>query len=350
MRVGLLLVDGVADSGLALIQDVFVAANLLAGRVDRHIAEFDVSLRATGEHVDTSYGLRVTTRPLAELRDEPADVLIAPSLGLVSVDEILRAVGSQQAADLLPVLREHGGALAAACSGTFFLAEAGLLAGREATTSWWLGPSFRARYPAVHLDETEALVVSDTVTTAGAALAHLDLALSIVRGVSPALADLVADYLAVGDRPRQGDVMRTGFLSISDPVLSAFDRAVRDGLSGPLDIARLAGQLGVSQRTLQRLTSHVLGMSPVRYIQQVRLEHAIDLLVTTDLGLAAVARAVGYQDATTLTTLIRRRRGTTPEQLRRRRRWSPAEVVAEVSTGVAGRPVARRGNARRTTP
>ena len=314
-----MLVDGVADSGLALIQDVFVAANLLAERVDPHIAEFAVSLRATGEQVRTAYGLRVATEPIAGLRTEPPDVLITPSLGLITVEEILQAVSSEQVAALLGILREHPGPLAGACSGTFFLAEAGVLDGRDATTSWWLGPSFRDRYPAVRLDESEALVVSDHVTTAGAALAHLDLSLSIVRGVSPVLADLVADYLAVGDRPRQGDVIRTGFLATRDPVLSAFDRAVRDGLAGPLDIARLAHQVGVSQRTLQRLTASTLGMTPVRYIQQVRLEHAIDLLRTTELGLTAIAHAVGYQDATTLTTLIRRRRGTTPEQLRRRR-------------------------------
>jgi len=102
-------------------------------------------------------------------------------------------------------------------------------------------------------------------------------------------------------------------------VLSAFDRAVRHGVAGPLEVAQLARQLGVSQRTLQRLTSTVLGMTPVRYIQQVRLERATALLRTTDLSIASVAHAVGYQDATTLGTLLRRRRGTTPGQLRRGR-------------------------------
>jgi len=91
----------------------------------------------------------------------------------------------------------------------------------------------------------------------------------------------------------------------------------------PLEIGRLARHVGVSQRTLQRLTSSALGMSPVHYVQQVRLEHAVDLLRTTDLRVGAMARAVGYQDATTLGTLIRRRRGTTPEQLRRCRHIIP---------------------------
>lgn len=75
-------------------------------------------------------------------------------------------------------------------------------------------------------------------------------------------------------------------------------------------IADLACDLGISQRSLQRLTSTVLGLSPVRYIQQVRLERAIELLRTSELSLRAVAHAVGYQDATTLGTLIRRGAGS----------------------------------------
>ena len=246
------------------------------------------------------------------------DHLLIPSLGLINAEKLVQAVSSSDALEDVRALHADGVAVAAACSGTFFLAEAGLLAGRAATTSWWLGPTFRASYPDVLLDESRALVVSETVTTAGAALAHLDLALSLVRRVSPWLAEAVSDYLAVGDRPQQGDLVRPALLATSDPVLVAFDRAVRDRLTSAIDIGLLASNLGVSQRTLQRLTSTVLGTTPVRYVQQIRLERALDLLRTTDLSVKAVAHAVGYHDATTLGTLIRRRRGTTPEQVRRR--------------------------------
>ena len=319
MDVALLVVDGVADSGLALLRDVFVAANLLGPRLDLGPAPFAVTVRAVRARVRTAYGLQMSADPLRAVLDSPPDLLIAPSLGLVGADEIVRDVSSSDALPALRALHARGVALAGACSGSFFLAEAGVLTGRAATTSWWLGPTFRARYPQVRLDESQALVVADGVTTAGAAMAHLDLGLSIVARTSPALRDLVADYLAVGDRPRQSEVARPLALPTSDPVLAAFDRAVRANLAGPLSIAGVAREIGVSQRTLQRLTRAALGVSPVRYVQQVRLERATELLRSTDASVAAVAHAVGYQDATTLGTLIRRRRGTTPAQLRRRR-------------------------------
>ncbi|WP_295695938.1 helix-turn-helix domain-containing protein [Lapillicoccus sp.] len=319
MHIAILLVDGVADSGMGLLRDVFSAADLLAARIDEHIDPFRVTLHATGNRVTTGYGLTAATDPVTTLSAARPDHLLIPSLGLIDTDELLQAVSSSDVLEDVRALHADGVAVAAACSGTFLLAESGLLAGRVATTSWWLGPTFRARYPDVLLDESRALVVSETVTTAGAALAHIDLALSLVRRVNPWLADAVSDYLAVGDRPQQGDLMRPNLLPTSDPVLVAFDRAVRDRLTGSIDIRLLASDLGVSQRTLQRLTSSVLGTTPVHYVQQIRLERALDLLRTTDLSVRSVAHAVGYRDATTLGTLIRRRRGTTPAQVHRRR-------------------------------
>jgi transcriptional regulator GlxA family with amidase domain len=319
MRIVLLVVDGVADSGLGLVRDVFTAANLLAERVDTHLSHVEVSVRSTQPGVRTGYGLAVETLPLADVLDDPPDHVVVPGFGVVTADAVVDAVTTTDAVPAVRKLHERGVAVSAACSGTFLLAEAGLLDDRAATTSWWLGPVFRQRYPSVALDESEALVVADSVTTAGAALAHLDLALALVRRVSPGLAEAVGDYLAVGDRPRQSDLLRPSLLPTTDPVLVAFDRAVRDRIEGPIEIGRLAAEAGVSGRTLQRLCSSTLGITPVRYVQQVRLERAVDLLRTTDLSIAAIARAVGYQDATTLGTLIRRRRGTTPEEIRRRR-------------------------------
>jgi hypothetical protein len=112
-------------------------------------------------------------------------------------------------------------AIASACAGTFLLAEAGILDGLRATTTWWLAPVFRARYPAVQVDQSQMVITSDGITTAGAALGHLDLALAIVRAGSPALADLVARYLVVDERPSQSVYVIPSALAQSDALLVA---------------------------------------------------------------------------------------------------------------------------------
>jgi transcriptional regulator GlxA family with amidase domain len=201
--------------------------------------------------------------------------------------------------------------MAAARSGTFFLAETGILDGVTATTSWWLGPALRSRYPSVDLDEARALSIAANITTAGAAFAHIDLALALVRQHSPALADLVARYLVVGDRPSQAAVSMPSALASGDPTMSAFERYARENLTGPLRIADIARSIGVGERTLQRSTTATMDMSPLRFVQEVRLEQAVFLLRSTTRSTGAVAQAVGYQNGGTLRDLVRRRRGLT---------------------------------------
>ncbi|MGD0605378.1 MAG: AraC family transcriptional regulator [Streptosporangiaceae bacterium] len=98
--------------------------------------------------------------------------------------------------------------------------------------------------------------------------------------------------------------------------MTAFERWVRDHIAEPLQISRIATEIGVSERTLQRTTAAVLGMSPIDFVHQIRLDQATFLLRTTNLTANAIAAAVGYQNTSTLRTLIRRERGSTLGALR----------------------------------
>ena len=312
MKVGVVLVDGMLDLGVAAVLDVLDSSERLARKVDVATPVFDVVRYGPARSVRTGQGFVVGTVPWAAAADEPPDLLLLPALGLHGVEEVVAEV---RAGDLVALVRDLAGLgvhLAAACTGTFYLAEAGVLDGRTATTSWWLGPGFRARYPQVHLDESRSLVRDGSVVTAGAAFAHVDLALSLVQRRSPTLADLVSRYLVVGDRPSQASVAVTSVLASVDPVLAAFERHVREHLARPVPVAEAARAVGTTERTLQRLTSAVLGTTPVRFVQQVRAEQAAFLLRTTDLGLQRVAEQVGYRDAGTLRALLRRQRQEVP--------------------------------------
>ncbi len=138
--------------------------------------------------------------------------------------------------NLIARTRDRGTTIASACAGTFLLAEAGILDGVRATTTWWLSPTFRTRYPRVDLDHSQMVITDDGITTAGAAFGHVDLALAIVRASSPALADLVARYLVVDERPSQAAYTIPSALAQSDPTVAAFERWIREHLGEPISM------------------------------------------------------------------------------------------------------------------
>jgi transcriptional regulator GlxA family with amidase domain len=318
MRIAVLALDGTFDSGLSIVLDVLANANALRENVPGAPPAFEVTPVGVGSSARTGQGLRLETMPLPDL-DRAPDLLVVPAVAVKTGPEVIDAVREHQALTWIETLCGAGSALAAACSGTFFLAEAGVLDGRMATTSWWLGPAFRDRYRHVRLDESKTLARDGQVTTAGAAFAHIDLALSIVARQSPALADLVGRFLLTGERRSQAAFAVPALLAAADPTVTAFERWVRDHLDEPLQIGQVAQALSVSERTLQRATSAVLGMSPMDFLQEIRLDQATFLLRTTGLTAEAVAAAVGYQNVGTLRALVRRRRGSSIRALRQGR-------------------------------
>jgi len=190
----------------------------------------------------------------------------------------------------------------------FPLAETGLLDGRRVTTTWFLTPTFRARYPRVTLDLDRMVVADGPILTAGAAFAHIDLALAIVRGVSAELAGRVARLLLIDERPSQSAYVLYEYLQHDDPVVAAFEQHVRGRLDRPFAAAEAARAIGTTRRTLERRTRETLGMSPLEIVQRMRLERAAHLRRTTNLSTDAIAERVGYANAETLRALERRTR------------------------------------------
>jgi transcriptional regulator GlxA family with amidase domain len=319
MEVSVLAYDGIFDSGLAAVLDVLDTANTMRGSLDIPPPGWKVTTVAPGKRARTRAGHIVHAAALDAARD--TELLIVPALKVRSPKELTEFIEGPSAAPLRRLItraRAQGTPVYTACSGTFLLAESGVLGERRVTTTWWLMPTFRARYPGINLDQTRMVVPSDGVTTAGGAFAHVDLALAVIRASSPALADLISSYLIIDERPSQSAYTIPSALAQSDPAVAAFERWVRDRLAEPISIPEAARAIGMSERTLQRATQRVLGTSPVRFIQDMRIEQAAHLLRTTDLPLEAISRQVGYEHANTLRVLLRERTGQTTRTLRSR--------------------------------
>jgi transcriptional regulator GlxA family with amidase domain len=318
MQVAVVVYDGVFDSGLTAILDVLGNANALGGQIHEP-PTWNVTTVGPAPQVRTGAGLLVEPKPLEFA--QTADLLVVPALAGSQPSAVLDHVGGDASLPLRNLIartRDRGASIASACAGAFLLAEAGILDGVRATTTWWLSPVFRSRYPRVQVDHSRMVITCDGITTAGAAFGHIDLALSIVRAGSPALADLVTRYLVVDERPSQSAYTIPSALAQSDPTVAAFERWTREHLAGPISIPDAAQAIGVSERTLQRSVQRTVGTSPIRFVQDLRIERACHLLRTTDLSVETISRKVGYEHAHTLRVLLRERTGKTASALRGR--------------------------------
>jgi transcriptional regulator GlxA family with amidase domain len=310
MRVAVVPVTGCFTSGLSTLLDVLQAAEGLRRSLDADIPSIEVEVMGVSDTVVTRNGLSVSvSRRIDRDGCGDADVLVVPSLGAgTNAAGLEDALARDDVRRLTSVLREGSvmpPAVAAACSGTFVLAQAGLLDGQVATTSWWLTGTFRRRYPRVGLDMSRMVVHSGRFVTAGAGFAHIDLALSLVSGLSRELAAMVARYMLVDERPSPSlDAART-YLGSTDELLTGFEAWVRANLAESISIADAAAALGTNRKTLERHTRERAGTTPHAIVQRIRTERAIHLRRTTELNMTQIARAVGYRHASTLRTLLR---------------------------------------------
>jgi len=317
MRIALLAVDGFFDTGLSVIREAFGVARKLGPLTGIDVPKFELTVVGVRSKIRSALGLTV---PVEVITPRMKPDWVAVSALYAPMPELMVAALArpdvQAAVAALQKWRAGGAKIGAACMGTFMVAEAGLLDHQDATTTWFLAPLFRQRYPHVRLDETRMLVPSDIGVTTGAAMGHLDFALWLIGRSSPALADMVSRYLLADIRSSQAAYIIPNHLARADPVITRFEQWARKNLKTGFSLREAADALAITPRSLQRKCEAVLGKSPLSYFQDLRVERARSLLQASRLGVDAIAAEVGYVDGATLRTLLRQRLGRGVRELR----------------------------------
>jgi len=219
---------------------------------------------------------------------------------------------------------EQGATLCSVCTGSVFLAEAGLLAGREATTHWCTTGLFRRCYPDVRLHPERILSPTGDghrIVTSGGATSWEDLALYLVArfcGTTEALR--IAKIFVLGDRS-EGQLPYAAAVRQrrdTDAVISACQAWVAEHYEIPNPVAGMVRHSGLLERTFKRRFKLATGYTPLEYVHTLRIEEAKHLLETSRMPTDAVAQAVGYSDPTFFRRLFKRRVGVTPARYRQR--------------------------------
>ncbi|MCU1484805.1 MAG: cdhR [Actinomycetia bacterium] len=212
--------------------------------------------------------------------------------------------------------------VASVCSGAFVLAEAGLLEGKRATTHWMHCDRLAARYPNVTVEPDPIFVRDGDVWTSAGVTAGMDLALALVeedRGREVALA--IARRLVMYVQRPGGQAQFSAALQAQRAdrdVLRDLQAWLPDHLDEDLSVAQLARRAAMSPRHFAREFGTETGVTPARYVEELRVEAARRLLESTRRGVDDVALACGFGSSETMRRAFLRVVRVPPNEYRRR--------------------------------
>lgn len=272
-----------------------------------------------GGLVTTAEGLVVATEPLASLDGWAVDTLIVPG-----APEIERAVAeSAQLIAWIAAGSRRARRTASVCSGTFLLAEAGLLEGKRAATHWAMCERLKSRFPSVRVDHDAIFVRQDAVWTSAGVSAGIDLALALVEeDCGRDVAMQVARELVVFLKRPGGQAQFSELLQAQAKDAAVFDdlhRWLADNLDDPnLGIDALAARCHMSARNFSRLYKQKTGRSPAKAVEVFRLEAARRLLEASNRNIDQIARQCGFGDEERMRVTFQRHLAISPRDYRKR--------------------------------
>jgi transcriptional regulator GlxA family with amidase domain len=327
-----LLDDGLSSTAVMPVE-IFHSAGVLWNDIQARPAAPAFRVRTVsldGGPVRSPYGIDI--QPQGSLADVArTDIVIVPTSGL---EMELKLVENSA---IVPFVRRHheqGAYVVGVCMGAAYLAEAGLLDGRLATTHWGVVDRFARRWPQVRW-RPELFVTEDSRTLcSGGLYAAIDVSLYLVEklcGHEVALQTAKVLLLPMPRTHQSGYAM----LPVSQPHGDARIRAIESFLQANYraDIATqtLADRAGLGMRTFVRHFKAATGKLPAAYLQALRIEAAKAMLEADAKPVQSISSAVGYDDVAFFRGLFKRATGMTPAEYRAH--FAPLSVRGQPALG-----------------
>lgn len=301
--------DGVQSLDITGPLEVFDGATRVAGAGAYRIGTASIKAQT----VRTSAGLRIEPDAALDATDEPDILLVPGGPGAGTPDP-----------ELIGWLRTHGPRtrrLVSVCTGAFLLAEAGLLAGRRATTHWACTGELAERFPDVRVEPEPIFVRDGDVATSAGVTAGIDLALALVEedhGREPALT--IARWLVMFLRRPGGQAQFSTQLRAQAAWTEPIRRVQHWILAHPeaeLTVDALAARANLSPRQFARAFTEQVGTPPGRFVDEVRIESARRGLEDGATGVEAVAKSCGYGTPEAMRRAFLRTLGMAPLEYRK---------------------------------
>lgn len=266
-----------------------------------------------GAPVSCSCGVTIT--PDMPLRDVPRHAAAFVCGGIEPLEST-----SARASAWISKQRAFGAQIGGICTGAFALARAGLLTGRRFTLHWENQPAFMETF--LDLTPTENLYENDNgLITCGGGSAATDMMLAVIEAdFGPELATITADMCLHNRAENRAVPQRSAYASAigsRNPRLIAAVEFMRAHLEDPVDMADVAGHIGLSRRQLERLFRRYISVTPAQFYLDLRVTRAHALLNETNMTVAQIAAATGFTSSSQLSQRFRKRYGKSPSAYRK---------------------------------
>lgn len=212
--------------------------------------------------------------------------------------------------------------LASVCTGSFLLAEAGLLAGRKATTHWNYCQQLAKQYPATQVEADHIFIRDGHIFTSGGITSGIDLALAMVEeDWGKELALYVARFLVMFLKRPGGQSQFSAYLTNEASHRSDIRELqgwIMTHCEEDLRVEVLAKRMAMSPRNFARLFLTETGMTPAKFVEMTRIDAARHLLETSKLCIESIADKTGFKDQERMRRAFIRQMGVNPQNYRQR--------------------------------
>lgn len=318
MDVTVVLLDEGLSSAAIMPFEIFHSAGALWNVLHGDAPEPAFRVRAVsldGAAVRDMHGLRIGPQGCIDDVGQ-TDIVVVPTSGM-DVDHML-----EKNRGLLPWLqRQHaaGAYVAGVCMGSAYLAEAGMLDGRMATTHWATGEDFARRYPKVRWRPDLFVTEDSRLLCSGGVYASMDLSLYLVEklcGHEVAVKCAKAMLLPMPRIHQSGYAMTPLTRPHDDERIRAIEVLLQDIFPENVSVQALADQAGLGARTFARRFKAATGRLPAAYVQALRIQAAKRQLERDDRPVQAISTDVGYDDVAFFREIFKRETGMTPAEYR----------------------------------
>lgn len=281
-------------------------------------AMFQIQLVGLSKKETQTTGL-FTINPDVLLEDvKKTDLIIIPAIHGIQQENFK----NNQAFIPWIIDQHHKGAeLASFCIGTFFLAETGLLEGKQCATHWASAHEFREMFPKVNLVDDKIMTAENGIYTSGGAYSYLNLLLYLIeKHVGREMAILISKTFMIDiDKESQSPfIIFQGQREHKDEPVKKAQEFIETNYGNKITVDRLAEMFALSRRSLERRFKKATHNTIVEYVQRVKMEVAKKSLETGQKNVGEVMFEVGYADDKAFRNTFKKIAGISPVQYRNR--------------------------------